>query len=125
MSSYHLPGTPAIAAEELARFTVAAGDRRAFLGPGAAAGRDPPGPGRAFRRRAAGIGLTVPALSLLQVDATAQEATPDAMEDHAMPGDGYVGSDPESPSTGDESPVPTEVHPFVLYDPVLPVVEAG
>jgi len=107
MSSYHLPGTPAIAAEELARFTVASGDRRAFL------------------RRAAGIGLTVPVLSLLQADATAQEATPEAMEDHAMPGDGYVGSDPESPSTGDESPVPTEVQPFVLYDPVLPVVEAG
>jgi nitrite reductase (NO-forming) len=107
MSSYHLPGTPAIPAEELARFTVASGDRRAFL------------------RRAAGIGLTVPALRLLQADATAQEATPDATEGHAMPGDGYVGSDPESPSTGDESPVPTEVQPFVLYDPVLPVVEAG
>src|SRR4051812_23997620 len=107
MSSYHLPSTPAITAEELARFSAASSDRRAFL------------------RRAAGIGLTVPALRLLQADATAQEATPDATEGHAMPGDGYVGSDPESPSTGDESPVPTQVQPFVLYDPVLPVVEAG
>ena len=36
-----------------------------------------------------------------------------------------VGSDPQSPSTGDESPVPTEVQPYTSYDPVLAPVEAG
>jgi nitrite reductase (NO-forming) len=95
-----------MAAEEIARFAAAAGDRRAFL------------------RRAAGLGAALPLLGALGVQsANAQDEHGHVME--GTPASGYVGSDPESPGTGDESPVPLEPQPFVFYDPMLPTVEAG
>lgn len=45
-----------------------------------------------------------------------------AGDGHEMGEEGYVGSDPESPSTGTESPAPAVVQPFARYDPVLPAV---
>ena len=110
MGSYQFPAGPGIASPELARaLSATGGDRRAFL------------------RRAAGLGLAVPALGLLGREAQAQEGgTPPAGHDmgEEVP-EGYVGSDPESPGTGDESPVQMTPQPYVLYDPVLPRVEAG
>jgi nitrite reductase (NO-forming) len=107
MSGYQIPGGPSVGSAELTRFLAAAsGDRRAFF------------------KRAAGLGAALPVLGALGL----QTQTADAQDVHEMEGtpeSGYVGSDPESPSTGDESPVPTEVQPFTLYDPVLPSVEAG
>jgi nitrite reductase (NO-forming) len=106
MSSYSIPGGPSIKSGEFSRFlTAASGDRRAFL------------------RRAAGIGAALPARGLL-TDVMAHE-TPAAGEGHDMTEDGYVGSDPQSPSTGTDSPAPAVVQPFTLYDPVLPAVKAG
>lgn len=106
MSTFQIPTGPPIGSREFSRFLAAGvGDRRTFL------------------RRAAGIGVALPALGLL-ADVQAQE-TPKAGDGHDMTEDGYVGSDPESPSTGAESPLPAVVQPFTLYDPFLPSVEAG
>jgi nitrite reductase (NO-forming) len=109
MSSYQFPGGPAVNAQEAARLLAAGiGDRRAFF------------------KRAAGLGLALPVLGGLGLHA--QTADAQDQQEHEMEGtpeSGYVGSDPQSPSTGDESPVPTEVEPFTLYDPVLAPVEAG
>src|ERR671911_2860558 len=109
MSSYQFPGGPAVGAHEAARM-VAAGlsDRRAFF------------------KRAAGLGLALPVVGGLGLQAQTADAQDE--QEHEMEGtpeSGYVGSDPQSPSTGDESPVPSEVQPFTVYDPVLPPVEAG
>ncbi|MBA2598490.1 MAG: multicopper oxidase domain-containing protein [Chloroflexia bacterium] len=109
MSSYQFPSGPAMESSDLARLLSAVpGDRRAFF------------------KQAAALGLAAPALGGLVMDARAQ-STPEAeaADSHSMPADGYVGSDPESASTGEESPVPSAAQPFVLYDPVLPRVEAG
>src|SRR5829696_4409708 len=107
MSSYQFPGGPADDTTEMARMLAAGlGDRRAFF------------------KRAAGLGLALPVLAGLGL----QTQTAEAQDQHDMEGtpeSGYVGSDPQSPSTGDESPVPTEVQPFTRYDPVLAPVEAG
>lgn len=108
MSSYQFPTGPTLASSELATFLHdSGGDRRAFF------------------RRAAALGLAIPALGGIVSSARAQDATPAAEEGHAMGEEGYVGSDPQSPSTGDESPVPMEAQPFTLYDPFLKPVEAG
>ena len=107
MAIYQFPGGPALDPDKAARLLSAVpGDRRDFF------------------KRAAAMGLATPMLSGLVSAARAQE-TPEAEEGHDMGQDGYVGSDPESPSTGEASPVPTAVEPFTLYDPVLPRVEAG
>jgi nitrite reductase (NO-forming) len=109
MSAYQFPSGPAVSAQEAAR-KLAAGlsDRRGFF------------------KRAAGLGLALPVLGGLGL----QAQTVDAQDEHehemaGTPEFGYVGSDPQSPSTGDESPVPTEAQPFTRYDPVLAPVEAG
>jgi nitrite reductase (NO-forming) len=106
MSSYQLPGGPPVASAELNRFLAAAsGDRRGFL------------------KRAAGLGA-LPILGALGMQsAGAQDESGHQMT--GTPESGYVGSDPQSPSTGDESPVPSEPLPYTVYDPVLPAVEAG
>lgn len=44
---------------------------------------------------------------------------------HGTPADGYVGSDPDSPTTGNEAPTPAGVEPFQRYDPYLQPIEAG
>jgi nitrite reductase (NO-forming) len=108
MSSYQFPAGPA-GSQEMARLLAAGlGDRRAFF------------------KRAAGLGLALPVLGGLGLHAE----TANAQDEHeheleGTPESGYVGSDPQSPSTGDESPVPTEVQPYTRYDPVLAPVEAG
>ncbi len=113
MASFRFPGSPAFGATEIARsFAAATGDRRTFL------------------KRAAGLGLAAPVLGGGLAAATAaQDATPAAHDGHAAPEGtvpaGYVGSDPDSPSTGAESPVPAQSQPFALYDPFLPPVQAG
>ena len=99
MSTYQFPTGPTLAADELHHFLEATGgDRRAFF------------------RRAAALGLAVPAFGGLAQRAFAQETPPE---------DGYVGSDPQSPSTGESSPVPSKPEAFTQYDPHLPTVEAG
>ncbi|MBL8128804.1 MAG: multicopper oxidase domain-containing protein [Thermomicrobiales bacterium] len=99
MSTYQFPTGPTLAADELHRFLEATGgDRRAFF------------------RRAAALGLAVPAFGGLAQRAFAQESTPT---------DGYVGSDPHAEGTGSSSPVPSEPQPFTPYNPVLPSVEPG
>src|SRR5215217_4788362 len=107
MSSYQFPGGPAVGTQEAARMLAAGlSDRRGFF------------------KRAAGLGLAMPVLGGLGL----QAQTAHAQDEHNMEGtpeSGYVGSDPQSPSTGDESPVPTEVRPHTVYDPVLGPVEAG
>ena len=112
MGAYQFPGGPPVDAAAVSRFLKeAAGDRRAFL------------------RRAAAIGLAAPALSALGDITRAQdeEGTPEAMDGHGAtePAGGYVGSDPESPSTGEASPAPADAQPFALYDPFLAPVDAG
>lgn len=108
MSSYQFPTGPGLARPDLSDFLASLpGDRRAFL------------------RRVAALGLTAPAFANLVTGVQAQEETPEAMTGHGTPDDGYVGSDPESPSTGDERPAAQAVQPFTLYDPFLPVVEPG
>ena len=109
MSSYQFPGGPTVGAQEAARMLAAgASDRRAFF------------------KRAAGIGLAMPVLGGIGLHAqTAHAQDEHGHELEGTPESGYVGSDPQSPSTGDESPVPTEVQPFTRYDPVLAPVEAG
>src|ERR671910_1865800 len=106
MSSYQFPGGLAGSQEVSKLLAAGLGDRRAFF------------------KRAAGLGLALPVLGGLGL----QAQTADAQDEHDMEGtpeSGYVGSDPQSPSTGDESPVPTKVQPFTRYDPVLAPVEAG
>jgi nitrite reductase (NO-forming) len=107
MSLYQFPGGPAVGAQEVARLLAAElSDRRVFF------------------KRAAGLGLAMPVLGGLGL----QAQTADAQDEHDMAGtpeSGYVGSDPQSPSTGNETPVPTEAQPYTVYDPVLPRVEAG
>src|SRR3954454_18557776 len=107
MSSYQFPGGPAVDTQEAVRMlTVGVGDRRAFF------------------KSVAGLGLAMPVLGGLGL----QAQTAEAQDEHDMEGtpeSGYVGSDPQSPSTGDESPVPTQVQPYTVYDPVLAPVEAG
>ncbi|HEV2129200.1 MAG TPA: multicopper oxidase domain-containing protein [Thermomicrobiales bacterium] len=44
---------------------------------------------------------------------------------HGTPEDGYVGSDPSAPTTGNEEPRATEITPFQRYDPFLEPVEPG
>ncbi len=63
-----------------------------------------------------GLGLAASALALGH-RVTAQELS--------TPEGGYVGSDPESPSTGDAVPVGGEPQTFQRYDPVLAAVEPG
>lgn len=106
MSSYKIPTGPAHASAEFASLlTAPGGDRRDFF------------------KRAAALGLALPALGGLAQAAQAQDA---AMPEHGgTPESGYVGSDPQSPGTGDESPVPLQPQPFTLYDPFLPAVTAG
>lgn len=75
---------------------------------------------RAFLR-IAGLGLSLPlvgAPSLLAQEDHQHGGTPEAGVD-------YVGSDPESPSTGDVVPVAVGEAEFQLYDPVLPAVKPG
>jgi nitrite reductase (NO-forming) len=106
MGTYQFPGGPAQSREIAKLLAAGFGDRRSFF------------------KRAAGLGLAMPVLGGLAL----QVQTADAQDEHDMEGtpeSGYVGSDPESPSTGDESPVPTEVQPYTRYDPVLAPVEAG
>ena len=64
-----------------------------------------------------GVGLGLASALALGNRVVAQELS--------TPEGGYVGSDPQSPSTGDASPVPGQPQPFVRYDPVLAPVEAG
>jgi nitrite reductase (NO-forming) len=105
MAPFQFPVGPGVGSPGMAKFLQdEAGDRRSFL------------------RRAAAIGLAAPALGVIGTAVRAQEETPEA----EPPGEnGYVGSDPESPSTGEASPVPAEVQPFTVYDPVLAPVEPG
>ncbi len=108
MSSYQFPGGPAGSPEVRRLFTAGAGDRRTLL------------------KRAAGLGFALPVLSGIALQtADAQDEEEHGHELEGTPESGYVGSDPQSPSTGDESPVPLEVRPFTRYDPVLQPVEAG
>ena len=78
---------------------------------------------RTMLRRLAGTGLALPALGALGV------RTVDAQDEHGhelgTPEGGYVGSDPNAPSTGDATPVPTEIQPFRVYDPFIQPVDAG
>src|SRR6476619_6369132 len=107
MSSYQVPGGPAVDPTEMASMLAAGlGERRTFF------------------KRAAGLRLALPVLGGLGLQAQTAEAQ-DQHDMEGTPESGYVGSDPQSPSTGDERPVPTEVQPFTRYDPVLPRVEAG
>jgi nitrite reductase (NO-forming) len=97
-----------------------AADESGVLAGSGAGGR---GDRRAFLRRAAGAGLAVPALGALGARfAAAQDAQPAA----PTPPPGYVGSDAGTAGgTGETVPVPAEVQPFAVYDPVLPPVQAG
>jgi len=80
-------------------FTHRTIDRRTLLGSGIGAGLALP--------------FGVPALTFAQDHA------------HGTPEGGYVGSDPNAPSTRDDAPVPTEIEPFKRYDPFLAPVEPG
>ena len=107
MNSYQFPTGPSFGASELTAFLEASGgDRRAFF------------------KKAAGLGLALPVLGGLASGARAQDTTPEA-EGHQMGEDGYVGSDPQAPSTGEEAPVSMEPQPFTVYDPFLAPVDAG
>ncbi len=51
-----------------------------------------------------------------------------AAQDHdgmATPEGGYVGSDPNAPTTGSEAPTPDDVRPFTRFDPMLRQIEPG
>lgn len=63
-----------------------------------------------------GLGLAASAMALGNRVVAQELSTPE---------NDYVGSNPESLSTGAASPVPGQVQPFVLYDPMLAPVEAG
>ncbi|MCC7021494.1 MAG: multicopper oxidase domain-containing protein [Thermomicrobiales bacterium] len=109
MSSYQFPGGPAVSDEQVERFlNTNGGDRRALL------------------KRAAALGLAMPALGGLLGNAQAQETPASGHQmDMGTPQSGYVGSNPQSPGTGSESPVPMQPSPFKLYDPFLKPVEPG
>lgn len=80
---------------------------------------------RQLLKRAAGLGLALPAMGGFGVGiASAQEEHGHETE-LGTPEGGYVGSDPNSPSTGDATPVPGEIAPFVRYDPYIQAVEPG
>lgn len=105
MSAFQFPIGPTPKSSELSRFLEATGgDRRAFF------------------KRAAALGLAAPALGGLVRGARAQE---DDEQQHDMGPGSSVGSDPQSPSTGDESPVPLEPQPYTIYDPFVKPVEPG
>jgi nitrite reductase (NO-forming) len=109
VSSYQFPGGPLLDPADVERLLGAAGSDR-----------------RAFFKRAAAIGLAMPALGGLISNTQAQETPPAADHmDHGTPQSGYVGSAPQSPGTGSESPVPMQPSPFKLYDPYLPAAEPG
>ena len=81
---------------------------------------------RMLLRRAVGLSLALPAIGGVGLGVT--RAQDDGEHDHeslGTPDDGYVGSDPNSPSTLDATPVPGEVTPFARYDPFIQPVEAG
>lgn len=79
---------------------------------------------RTMLKRAAALGLSLPALGAFGVRITgAQDAQEHDMD--GTPESGYVGSDPNAPSTGLEQPEPSGVQPFETYDPFLATVEAG
>jgi nitrite reductase (NO-forming) len=81
---------------------------------------------RSLLKRAAGLGLAVPALGALGPwGAAAQDDDAEEHGHEATPASGYVGSDPGAASTGAETPGPGEVQPFTRYDPYLAPVEAG
>ena len=66
---------------------------------------------RSLLKRAAALGLAAPVLGGLGVhDVLAQDEMPN---DHVSGG------------TGDATPIPGEITPFTVYDPVMPPVEAG
>ncbi len=101
MGFVRLPVAPFGAADELERAIAAnLADRRSLL------------------RGGAGLGLAAAAAAGFAGKVTAQETLP------TPPGE-TVGSDPQAPSTGDASPVPTGEPQFTLYDPWLAPVEAG
>ena len=106
MSSYQFPGGPAVSSGRWPGSRGRMGDRRAFFG----ARR-----GLAWRCRCS---------ARLGCKRRPRTRRTSKARDGGTPESGYVGSDPQSPSTGDESPVPTEVQPFTLR-PVLAPVEAG
>ena len=88
MSSYQFPGGPAGSQEIAKLLATGLEDRRSFF------------------KRAAGLGLAMPVLGGLGL----QAQTADAQDEHehemeGTPESGYVGSDPQSPSTGEETPV--------------------
>jgi len=76
---------------------------------------------RTMLRGGIGAGLTLP--FAVPAIAAAQDhdhgATPES------PSDGYVGSDPDAPTTGTAAPVTTAIVPFERYDPYLKPVEPG
>src|SRR5688500_9208223 len=99
MGSIQIPGAPDV--------KVSMSDRRMLL------------------KRAAGLGLSLPAIGGLSMGiARAQDEGHDH-GDLGTPDDGYVGSDPGAPTTGESTPVPGEVMPFTRYDPFIQPVEAG
>jgi nitrite reductase (NO-forming) len=102
MGSIQIPGAPEV--------RVSMSDRRLLL------------------KRAAGLGLSLPALGGLGLGiASAQDEGEgeDHGHDLGTPDDGYVGSHAGAPTTGESTPVPGEVTPFARYDPFMQPVEAG
>lgn len=73
---------------------------------------------RTLLKRAAAVGLSLPALAALGIKTAGAQATPEP---------GYSEAGPTTPgaSTGLEAPQPGGAQPFKLYDPFLQPVEAG
>jgi nitrite reductase (NO-forming) len=93
MGTYQIPGGPAVASTEVERVLAAAGgDRRTFF------------------KRAAALGLAVPALGGL-ISATGMRETAAAPTTNA--------------GSGLQSAMRAEVQPFTVYDPFLAAVEPG
>jgi nitrite reductase (NO-forming) len=78
---------------------------------------------RSLLRWSAGAGLAMPLIGSLAIEHAAAQDEHD--HDLGTPESGYVGSDPNAPTTGDATPGPAEVTPFTVYDPFLAPVEAG
>lgn len=76
---------------------------------------------RTILRSGVGAGLTLP----FGVPALARAQDHDHGATPEGPDDGYVGSDPDAPTTGTAQPVATEIVPFERYDPFLSPVEPG